>query len=69
MAAGALVARPEGAAVQGKVLANGQPLGEAEITFAHLDQSRSQQMFGDQNFVFGGFLKDMLKTIKPENKN
>ncbi|MFL5340405.1 MAG: 3-hydroxyacyl-ACP dehydratase FabZ family protein [Gemmataceae bacterium] len=60
-----LFIRTEGAAVSGKVLADGRRLGEAEITFAHLDQSRSQQMFGDQNFVFGGFLKDMLKTIKP----
>src|SRR5258708_6872744 len=36
-----LYVRAEGAAVQGVVLVNGQPLGEAEITFAHLDQSRS----------------------------
>ncbi len=60
-----LFLRPEGAAIQGKALANGQPLGEAEITFAHLDQSRSQQVFGETNFVFGGVLKDMLKSIKP----
>jgi len=58
-----LYIRPEGAAVRGRVLANGAELGEAEVTFAHLDQARSQQMFGEQNFVFGGFLKDMLKTL------
>ena len=47
-----LYVRPEGAAVQGAVLANGAPLGEAEVTFAHLDQARSQQ------------LKNLLESIR-----
>src|SRR6516162_7742570 len=60
--------RPEGAAVQGRVLlaAAGDPpvLAEAEIFFAHLDQSRSQQLFGDHNFVFSGELKHLLGLAK-----
>lgn len=62
--------RPEGASVAGKVhaVAPGgsvaDPLpaafGEAEIFFAHLDQARSKQLFGEHNFVFGGELKHML---------
>lgn len=40
------------------------PLAEAEIFFAHLDKSRSQQMFGEHNFVFGGELKHMLGLAK-----
>ena len=60
--------RPEGASIQGRVLAgftgqekNGPTLiGEAEIFFAHLDQNRSRQMFGEQNFVFSGELKKIL---------
>ncbi len=64
--------RPEGAAVQGRILAGapGTPaaaaalVGEAEIFFAHLDQSRSQQLFGDQNFVFSGELKNLLGLAK-----
>ena len=52
--------RPEGAAVQGRVLAAGQVVAEAEIFFAHLDQARSQQIFGDHNFVFSGELKRVL---------
>lgn len=68
-----LVLRPEGASVHGKVYAGksgeapedfagpGKPtLGEAEIFFAHLDKARSQQIFGDHNFVFSGELKHML---------
>jgi 3-hydroxyacyl-[acyl-carrier-protein] dehydratase len=35
-------------------------VAEAEIFFAHLDNSRSRQVFGDHNFVFSGDLKHML---------
>src|SRR5271166_5779435 len=52
--------RPEGAAVQGKARAGGELVAEAEIFFAHLDQNRARQMFGDQNFVFTGELKRVL---------
>jgi 3-hydroxyacyl-[acyl-carrier-protein] dehydratase len=65
-----LVLRPEGASVQGKVYGlpagtpwngpPGPPQAEAEIFFAHLDKARSQQIFGDHNFVFSGELKHML---------
>ena len=60
--------RPEGASVQGKVVLGGtQPpvlVAEAEIFFAHLDKSRSQQLFGDHNFVFSGELKNLLGLAK-----
>jgi len=66
--------RPEGASVAGKVFAvppgigaaepSGTPIAEAEIFFAHLDQSRSQQLFGDHNFVFSGELKHLLGLAK-----
>jgi 3-hydroxyacyl-[acyl-carrier-protein] dehydratase len=56
--------RPEGAATQGKVTANGELIAEAEIFFAHLDKARSQQFFGDQNFVFSGELKHLLGLVK-----
>ncbi len=65
--------RDEGASVHGKVTvlttpgdssAGGEVVGEAEIFFAHLDQARSQQLFGDHNFVFGGHLKHMLGLAK-----
>lgn len=56
--------RPEGAAVYGRVSCDGRPLAEAEIFFAHLDQARSRQLFGDHNFVFGGELKYLLGLAK-----
>lgn len=55
---------PEGASIAGKVLVENETIGEAEIFFAHLDQSRSKQMFGEHNFVFSGQLKHMLDMAK-----
>src|SRR5262249_43087198 len=64
--------RPEGATIAGRALVNGELIAEAEIFFAHLDQSRSRQIFGDHNFVFTGELKRVLGLTKtlarpPEN--
>ena len=67
--------RPEGGSVGGKIYGHvagtpipkdlpGEPFGEAEIFFAHLDKSRSQAMFGDHNFVFSGELKHLLGLTK-----
>src|SRR5213079_1058861 len=65
--------RPEGASVAGRVFAGepelGKPpeqVGEAEIFFAHLDKSRSQQLFGDKNFVFSGELSYLFDRFRPK---
>jgi len=52
--------RPEGAAVQGRATVGDDLVVEAEIFFAHLDKSRSQQLWGGHNFVFSGELKHLL---------
>jgi len=56
--------RPEGASVRGRVHVENAEVAEAEIFFAHLDQSRSRQLFGDHNFVFSGELKHLLGLAK-----
>jgi 3-hydroxyacyl-[acyl-carrier-protein] dehydratase len=56
--------RPEGAIIQGKITCGNDLIVEAEIFFAHLDQNRSQQLFGDHNFVFSGELKHLIGTAK-----
>lgn len=71
--------RPEGASILGKIFSgpigaaaaapSGTPLGEAEIFFAHLDQSRSRELFGDHNFVFSGELKHLLGLAKVTAQN
>jgi 3-hydroxyacyl-[acyl-carrier-protein] dehydratase len=55
--------RPEGAAVVGRALVGGELVAETEIFFAHLDQNRSRQLFGDSNFVFGGELKSLFGRL------
>src|SRR5262249_51872752 len=70
--------RPEGASVQGKVFAadaaapggagRGPALvAEAEIFFAHLDQARSRELFGEHNFVFSGEMKYLLGKLLPRS--
>ena len=56
--------RTEGAAVAGRALVGESVVAEAEIFFAHLDQARSQQLFGDHNFVFSGELQHLLGLAK-----
>jgi 3-hydroxyacyl-[acyl-carrier-protein] dehydratase len=58
-----LTLRPEGASVAAKVTVDGKVTAEAEIFFAHLDQSRSQQLFGERNFVFSGEFKHLLERM------
>jgi 3-hydroxyacyl-[acyl-carrier-protein] dehydratase len=55
--------RPEGASVTGRVTAGGRLIAEADIFFAHLDQSRSQQLFGTTNFVFTGEMKYLIGKL------
>lgn len=65
--------RPEGASVSGRVYATEQDrdlpatalVAEAEIFFAHLDKSRSQQLFGERNFVFSGEMRHLLGRFVP----
>jgi len=69
--------RPEGASVQGRAYsgtaggesADRRLVAEAEIFFAHLDQARSQQIFGDRNFVFSGELKHLLGLARIAGKS
>ena len=55
--------RPEGAAVLGRVRVGEEVTAEADIFFAHLDQSRSKQLFGERNFVFSGEMKYLLARV------
>jgi 3-hydroxyacyl-[acyl-carrier-protein] dehydratase len=59
-----LTLRDEGASIAGRALVGEEVVAEAEIFFAHLDQARSQQLFGEHNFVFSGELKHLLGLAK-----
>lgn len=56
--------RDEMAVVRGTVLVRDEVIVEAEIFFAHLDQARTKELFGDFNFVFSGELKQLLGLNK-----
>jgi 3-hydroxyacyl-[acyl-carrier-protein] dehydratase len=62
--------RPEGASVLARARVGDEVTAEAEIFFAHLDQARSGQLFGDRNFVFSGEMKyvmDRLNAVKEKS--
>jgi len=63
-----LVLRDEGASIEAKAAADGQLVCEAQIFFAHLDQNRSKQIFGDHNFVFGGEMRYLLGRLASQAK-
>ncbi|MBX6313567.1 MAG: beta-hydroxyacyl-ACP dehydratase, partial [Isosphaeraceae bacterium] len=60
--------RHEGAVVAGKAFLEGQLLAEVEIVFAHLDNSRSNQIFGPKNFVFTQQLLGVLDLAKAQER-
>jgi 3-hydroxyacyl-[acyl-carrier-protein] dehydratase len=43
-------------------------LAEAEIVFAHLDNSRANQIFGPKNFVFTQQLLGVLDLAKAQQR-
>jgi 3-hydroxyacyl-[acyl-carrier-protein] dehydratase len=58
--------RSEGAVVEAKAFLNGELLADAEIVFAHLDNSRANQIFGPKNFVFTQQLLGVLDLAKAQ---
>lgn len=60
--------RAEGAVVQCQAFVNGskEPMADVEIVFAHLDNSRANQIFGPKNFVFTRQLLGVLDLAKAQ---
>ena len=60
--------RSEGAVVEAKAFLEGELLADAEIVFAHLDNSRANQIFGPKNFVFTQQLLGVLDLAKAQQR-
>jgi 3-hydroxyacyl-[acyl-carrier-protein] dehydratase len=60
--------RSEGAVVACKAFLNGELLADAEIVFAHLDNSRANQIFGPKNFVFTKQLLSLLDLAEAQQR-
>jgi 3-hydroxyacyl-[acyl-carrier-protein] dehydratase len=60
--------RAEGAVVHCQAFLNGttQKIADVEIVFAHLDNSRANQIFGPKNFVFTRQLLGVLDLAKAQ---
>lgn len=53
--------RPEGASIRGTITRGDEIVAEIELMFVHLDQSRSGDDFGDDNFVFSPQFVELLR--------
>lgn len=60
--------RAEGAVVDAKAFLDGEVLAEVEIVFAHLDNTRSNQIFGPKNFVFTQQLLGVLDLARAQER-
>jgi 3-hydroxyacyl-[acyl-carrier-protein] dehydratase len=54
--------------VHAKAFLEGELLADVEIVFAHLDNSRANQIFGPKNFVFTQQLLGILDLAKAQNR-
>jgi 3-hydroxyacyl-[acyl-carrier-protein] dehydratase len=61
--------RIEGAVVDAKAFLEGELLADVEIVFAHLDNTRSNQIFGPKNFVFTEQLLGVLDLAKARERS
>ncbi len=60
--------RSEGAVVDAKAFLEGELLADVEIVFAHLDNSRANQIFGPKNFVFTQQLLGVLDLARAQER-
>ena len=54
--------------VSAKAFLDGELLADTEIVFAHLDNTRSNQIFGPKNFVFTKQLLGILDLAKAQER-
>ena len=55
---------PEAAATRGTVLKNGQPFGQVDLMFSHIDQNLSGVKFPEENFVFTGQFERLIAPFR-----
>lgn len=55
---------PEAATTKGTVLKNGQPFGQVDLMFSHVDQNLSGVKFPEENFVFTGQFERLVAPFR-----
>lgn len=58
----------EAASTTGRVLCDGQQIGEIDIVFSHIDNNLSGLTFPKENFVFTEDFKSLLRTYNVSGK-
>lgn len=51
----------QGASTQGTITRNGEPFGQVDLFFSHIDQNVSGLKFPEENFVFTDQFKSLLR--------
>jgi len=54
---------PEAASTRGTVLKNGQPIGQIDLMFSHIDQNLAGTEFPEENFVFTGQFARLIAPL------
>jgi 3-hydroxyacyl-[acyl-carrier-protein] dehydratase len=54
---------PEAAATRGTVLRDGEPLGEINLMFSHIDRNLAGARFPEENFVFTGQFERLIAPL------
>ncbi len=53
----------QAAVTRGRVLCNGEPIGEIDLMFSHVDQNQAGEEFPEENFVFSGPFQRMVEPL------
>jgi len=54
---------PEAASTRGRITREGQPIAEIDLMFSHVDQNLAGKKFPEENFVFTGMFKSLMREI------
>jgi 3-hydroxyacyl-[acyl-carrier-protein] dehydratase len=54
----------QAASASGTIQCDGQPLGQVDLIFSHIDQNMSGLAFPEENFVFTDEFKNLLSTYQ-----
>mgnify|MGYP001065203216 CR=1 FL=1 len=53
----------EAAATRGVIRCNGEPIGEVDLMFSHIDRNLAGQTFPEENFVFTGQFRRLVAPM------
>ena len=58
---------PEAASTAGKITCSDKLIAEIDLMFSHIDQNLAGKKFPEENFVFTGMFKSLLRDVLPDS--